>query len=413
MKMKKVLSWLISCSMISTMFVSFAAGVHAADYTPTITTTVEEMDDAAFNELLGESIPAGYDAYLVKFSATDFGEITAVKQGLNNINGRRIASFSPRISFDSVDSINKDYTAVLSTIIEGSSGFDGNSYQVGNTATAKTAYPSTAGETYTSLEDAVVILFTVAEGVTIKGSVEKFEMKINTYTSGTPSNAEVYNSIFGQVNLVGDTFTFGESEPEPQPAVNSVTIDQGDDPITVEGGQTLQLIATVDAVNGADDTVTWSIDPETPATISPDGLFTAPEATEVDQVFTVKATSTFDGSKSDSIEITVPKKEVPQPQQPTTDITGAAVEKGVYFDVTMNGNGEAITDANVVVAGPTADGEGKEVTFKVIGYGDIEGELSFIIGILTDIAGEYTGTSNVTTGVGTATDSATVAFPAQ
>lgn len=413
MKMKKVLSWLISCSMISTMFVSFAAGVHAADYTPTITTTVEEMDDAAFNELLGENIPAGYDAYLVKFSATDFGEITAVKQGLNNINGRRIASFSPRISFDSVDSINKDYTAVLSTIIEGSSGFDGNSYQVGNTATAKTAYPSTAGETYTSLEDAVVILFTVAEGVTIKGSVEKFEMMISTYTSGVPGNDETYNSTFGQVNLVGDTFTFGESEPEPQPAVNSVTIDQGET-ATVNGGETLQLTATVDAVNGADATVTWSIDPATPATISEEGLFTAPEATEEDQVFTVKATSNFNAEVSDSIEITVPKKEdEPQPQQPTTDITANNGTGGVYFDVTMNGNGESITDANVVVAGPTADGEGKEVTFKVINYGDIQGELSFIIGILTDIAGDYTGTSNVTTGVGAATDSATVAFPAQ
>ena len=214
---------------------------------------------------------------------------------------------------------------------------------------------------------------------------------------------------------VNDTkeITIESDTPAPQPAVNSVTIDQGET-ATVNGGETLQLSVTVDAVNGADATVTWSIDPATPATISPDGLFTAPEATEEDQVFTVKATSNFNAEVSDSIEITVPKKEdEPQPQQPTTDITANNGTGGVYFDVTMNGNGESITDANVVVAGPTADGEGKEVTFNIINYGDVQGELSFILGILTEIAGEYTGTSNVTTGVGTATDSASVTFPAQ
>lgn len=241
----------------------------------------------------------------------------------------------------------------------------------------------------------------------------KFKVKDDATGTATFTLNENSGGTGGYVG-VNDTkvITIESDTPTPQPAVNSVTINEGDT-ATVNGGETKQLTVTVDAVNGADDTVAWSIDPETPATISPDGLFTAPEATEVDQVFTVKATSTFDGSKSDSIEITVPKKEVPQPQQPTTDITGAAVEKGVYFDVTMNGNGEAITDANVVVAGPTEDGGDKEVTFKVINYGDVQGELSFIIGILTDIAGEYTGTSNVTTGVGAATDSASVTFSAQ
>lgn len=259
-------------------------------------------------------------------------------------------------------------------------------------------YTITDDDMELGVSDVFGATFTANDGVN-----GKYDIKVRAIASTDSGDVNVEQTVSVQV---------GEDTPAPEPAVNSVTINEGDT-ATVNGGETKQLSVTVDAVNGADATVTWSIDPASPATISQEGLFTAPEATEEDQVFIVKATSNFNAEISDSIEITVPKKEAPQPQQPTTDITANNGTGGVYFDVTMNGNGESITGANVVVAGPTADGEGKEVTFNIINYGDVQGELSFILGILTEIAGEYTGTSNVTTGVGTATDSASVTFPAQ
>lgn len=203
-----------------------------------------------------------------------------------------------------------------------------------------------------------------------------------------------------------DTVTGVFEYTQPAESIDSVVVSPATATVAGEGTQQFTVEVTGTA---ADKSVTWSTDA---GSITQDGLFTAPAATDEDQTVIITATSNFDNEVSGKATVTVPAA-APVEQDPTTDITGAAVEKGVYFDVTMNGNGEAITDANVVVAGPTEDGGDKEVTFKVINYGDIEGELSFIIGILTDIAGEYTGTSNVTTGVGAATDSATVAFPAQ
>lgn len=160
----------------------------------------------------------------------------------------------------------------------------------------------------------------------------------------------------------------------------------------------------------SDQSVTWSA---SAGTITEEGVFTAPAATDEEQTITIRATSDADDSVSGTATVTVPKKEVPQPQDPTTEITANNGTGGVYFDVTMNGSGESITGANVVVDGPTADGEGKTVTFNIIGYGDVQGELSFILGLFTEIAGEYTGTSNVETGVGTASNTASVTFSAQ
>lgn len=406
MKMRKAISLFSALAVMASMFTAFATtsfAAPAADSKPEIVGDIVEVDED------------GYAIMQFKLVNNEdlFYELSRGKVTSNGINTIQVK-------------LELDDTVFDTTETYMTPGHTGVSTSGDTTASLTYVFAPTSVDSY--MIDVPEYLFQVdallKEGYTaetIPSSAVTFGETIVEYTSydgvATSEGATTYtiynvNSISAADYPLTVKFNGAEDEPTPEPAVNSVTINEGDT-ATVNGGETLQLTATVDAVNGADATVTWSIDPETPATISEEGLFTAPEATEEDQVFTVTATSTFDGSKSDSIEITVPKKEAPQPQQPTTDITGAAVEKGVYFDVTMNGNGEAITDANVVVAGPTEDGGDKEVTFKVINYGDVQGELSFIIGILTDIAGEYTGTSNVTTGVGAATDSASVTFSAQ
>lgn len=407
MKMRKAISLFSALAVMASMFTAFATtsfAAPAADSKPEIVGDIVEID--------GD----GYAIMQFKLVNNEelFYELSRGKVTSNGINAIQVSVTLDDSVFDTTEtymtpghtgvSTSGDNTDTL-TYVFGPSSVDSYMIEVPE---------------YLFQVDALVKGDYTAE--TIPSSAVTFGATKVEYTSydgvATSDGATTYTIYAANTEATHDytmnvAFNGAEDEPTPEPAVNSVTIDQGDDPITVEGGQTLQLTATVDAVNGADATVTWSIDPETPATISPDGLFTAPEATEVDQVFIVKATSNFNAEVSDSIEITVPKKDEPQPQQPTTDITANNGTGGVYFDVTMNGNGEAITDANVVVAGPTEDGEGKEVTFNIINYGDVEGELSFILGLLTDIAGEYAGTSNVTTGVGMATDSASVTFPAQ
>ena len=234
--------------------------------------------------------------------------------------------------------------------------------------------------------------------------------EVSGVSLGQLINNTTYRSD-GNGNFDTITAEYIYTEPTP-PAITVKSVNVTPATATVAGEAQETFTAEVigsDDNPYSDQNVTWSA---TAGTITEEGVFTAPAATDEDQTITITATSDADDSVSGTATVTVPKKEAPQPQQPTTDITANNGTGGVYFDVTMNGNGESITDANVVVAGPTADGEGKEVTFKVINYGDIQGELSFIIGILTDIAGDYTGTSNVTTGVGAATDSAAVAFPA-
>ena len=411
--MKKVFSSLLSVVLSCSMMFTFVSSVSAS-----------EIEAASVNpKITGQVSTVASGRALIEFKINSDATYSAEYDDLFGIySGDEASGFSTiDVQFTLSDDVDSLFSSIMGTSVTGSNPVTVNdknviySFSVGSPS----SYAQN-GDTLFRLVGVLKDSNMTLETLKTYNLVKEFT-RLNVYTKiwpvteGKLAAAPTYETMYrSDGNGDYDTITaeYIYTAPAPEPAVNSVTINEGDT-ATVNGGETKQLTATVDAVNGADDTVTWSIDPATPATISPDGLFTAPEATEVDQVFTVKATSTFDGSKSDSIEITVPKKEVPQPQQPTTDITGAAVEKGVYFDVKMNGNGEAITDANVVVAGPTADGEGKEVTFKVIGYGDIEGELSFIIGILTDIAGDYRGTSNVTTSVDAATDSASVTFSAQ
>lgn len=86
---------------------------------------------------------------------------------------------------------------------------------------------------------------------------------------------------------------------ENTPAVKSVAISGNQAKLSV--GLTMQLSASVEVVNGASNSVTWSTSAESVATVSTSGLVTGIAEGEV----TITATSSFDATKSASVTIRV------------------------------------------------------------------------------------------------------------
>jgi hypothetical protein len=95
----------------------------------------------------------------------------------------------------------------------------------------------------------------------------------------------------------------------PTPAINSVTIDQGDQSLAVGG--TFTFTATIDAVGGANPSVAWSSSDPAVATVDTNGLVTAVAAGTA----TITATSNFDATKAASVVVTVSATSPPPPSQ--------------------------------------------------------------------------------------------------
>lgn len=87
------------------------------------------------------------------------------------------------------------------------------------------------------------------------------------------------------------------------PSITSVTVSP--DAVTAGAGQVVNLTATVVTANFAPQTVNWSVDDATLATVDQYGkVVISPDATTSDEIV-VTATSTFDSTKSDSCTITI------------------------------------------------------------------------------------------------------------
>jgi len=97
--------------------------------------------------------------------------------------------------------------------------------------------------------------------------------------------------------LLGGLVACGQ-DPAPG-AVTAVSIDQMDSGLVP--GESLHLSATVSAAGGASETVTWTSSDVAVATVSSAGVVDAVAV----GVTTITATSDFDPSKHDSVDITV------------------------------------------------------------------------------------------------------------
>lgn len=165
--------------------------------------------------------------------------------------------------------------------------------------------------------------------------------------------------LYEQGAALGSPFTV-TIDVQSNATVTSVTVTP--DPASIAGNATQQFVAAVAGTNSPPTTVTWSYSPITPgASISAGGLFQAPPATASTQTFTITATSTFDGTKSDSATLTV--HAVAFTQYPSPSDVRAGVQYGASGEFTgtlAGGGGVGILidgslgvtiDGNLVVGG--------------------------------------------------------------
>lgn len=114
-----------------------------------------------------------------------------------------------------------------------------------------------------------------------------------TVTATSVYDTSVYNTA---------TITVGSAT---LPSITSVTVTAAGSATSITKGATLQLSATVVKTGNASQVVTWSLDAgATGFSVSSTGLVTAPAETDVESI-TVTATSVFDTTKSDDIELSV------------------------------------------------------------------------------------------------------------
>jgi len=116
-----------------------------------------------------------------------------------------------------------------------------------------------------------------------------------TYTASLSANIRTSDGT----RISGSRTWSFTTEDAPATGVVSVTIDQGD--ISLLTGETATLTTTVEVDGEVPETVTWSSDDETVASVSNDGVVTAVASGTA----TVTATSTADTSVSDSVIVTV------------------------------------------------------------------------------------------------------------
>ena len=151
---------------------------------------------------------------------------------------------------------------------------------------------------------------------------------------------------------VSDTVTVNVVEP----AVNSVTIPEGDQ--SLYEGETFDFSANVDVTGGADASVTWSSSDPTVASVDSNGVVTAEMS---GGPVTITATSTFDASVFDSVSVTV----LDVIYVDATAATGGDGSQGAPFQTIPEGVAAVEAGGKVVVAAGTYSASvsiGKSVT---------------------------------------------------
>jgi hypothetical protein len=141
------------------------------------------------------------------------------------------------------------------------------------------------------------------------------------------------------------------------PTVNSVTVAPAT--ATVVQGGSKQLTATVDALGGAAETVTWESDDESgKVTVDDSGLVTVAADAEA-RTYTITATSTEDAAKSNSAVITVTSAAIVDETAPTATLltieAGTRTKLIVTFDEALNSETLNINSAASLLSAATAD----------------------------------------------------------
>jgi hypothetical protein len=135
-----------------------------------------------------------------------------------------------------------------------------------------------------------------------------------------------------------------------EPAVTSVTVSPAS--ATVQKGQTQQFSATVVAVGGASNAVTWSIVEAHNAgtAISASGLLTV-AAAETANSLTVKAISTFDGTVSGTSSVTLTAAPTVTAVEVTANASEVLPGNTLQFSAAVTAEGGASTAVNWTIVG--------------------------------------------------------------
>ena len=140
-----------------------------------------------------------------------------------------------------------------------------------------------------------------ATGVSID---EKTGLLKATSDASTGNVTVTATSIYDSTVTGTATITIGSTT---LPSITSVTVSAAGSATSITKGSTLQLSATVVRTGNASQVVTWSLDAAAVTdgfTISSSGLITAPADATAESI-TATATSVFDDTKSDDIELSV------------------------------------------------------------------------------------------------------------
>jgi hypothetical protein len=193
--------------------------------------------------------------------------------------------------------------------------------------------PSSGTALLTPFDDGTSVLGVTNYGtVTFPSSttcqVQFFSTRPGTYTfSGTVTNAGGNGAMTGvpQIKVLGvDGQPIAPTNPgvvtDTPATVTNVVVSPSS--ASISAGGTQQFTSVVNGTNNPSQGVTWSVAGVSGATggsINSTGLFTGP-STSANTQFTVKATSTFDATKSGTVTITVLAQPVVVDPTPTTPV---------------------------------------------------------------------------------------------
>ena len=192
-------------------------------------------------------------------------------------------------------------TSVFDPTVSGSAGIDVPAPSIGGVVVTPAAATLEAGEdttltaSFTDVVGSPDLTLTWASSAT----------GVATVAPSGPTTAVVSAIAAGDATVTATSVAFPAVSDDaaitvvPVPEVVSVTVTPDDE--TLQVGADVQLTAIVVAVGGADESVTWTSDDETVATVDATGLVLA----QAPGTATITATSDFDPTVSGSATVTV------------------------------------------------------------------------------------------------------------
>lgn len=364
--MKKIISLLSACAIIS----SFAVSVSAADPVgPTMSLTASTTGYSAGDVV---TVVCNYSGFDITPYNDDEGA------------GQKVTGFQARIDIPGgigAPSAGKQFTRAGVTNVSGfATGAPTYNWDVTNNQFS--AVIANIDDPMQNSGTAFTISMKLNKDIT-----EDLVFAINAdylnkivydnYTDWTMGDT-VHNTISGE-NLVSYTL----EAPVSDIPVESVTLDNETLALDVYNNATAKLTATVAPADATDPTVTWTSDNDSVATVAADGTVTAVAAGKA----TITATA---GDKSDTCEVTVTDSTPVTPTYPAvgTKIAEDADSNAVYYAGYAESNGEKPLNANTTFE--VKNGEDSKMIKSTLGeilglegIGNIVGKLHFGVKVMS------------------------------